>query len=100
VYHRRISRDRTTIGAVGSKRAGPVAWQTQSVARQRSGEAVGVDDRLDVTVHDNEVLVEIDMMTNLIIATSESEEPLTEQRIDEILGVAPTIPRARQHPSS
>jgi hypothetical protein len=57
-----------------------------------------VNDQLDVTVHDNEILVEIDMMTNLIIATSESEEPLSQQRIDEVLGVAPTIPRARQHP--
>ena len=29
------------------------------------------------------------MMTNLIIATSESEGPLSQGRIDEILGVAP-----------
>jgi hypothetical protein len=35
-------------------------------------------------------------MTNLIIATSESDGPLPQVRIDEILGVTPHIPRARQ----
>ncbi|MGH3447137.1 MAG: hypothetical protein ACRDQA_01675 [Nocardioidaceae bacterium] len=45
------------------------------------------DDHLDVDVHDAEVLNEIDMMTNLIIATSASDGPLPQQRIDEILGV-------------
>ena len=34
-----------------------------------------VNDQLDVTVHDTEVLAEIEMMTNLIIATSETEGP-------------------------
>ena len=55
-----------------------------------------MNDQLDVTVHDAEVLAEIEMMTNLIIATSESEGPLPQVRIDEILGVAPIIPRARR----
>ncbi len=55
-----------------------------------------MNDRLDVTVHDSEVLAEIEMMTNLIIATSESDKPLSQRRIDEILGIVPTIPRARQ----
>jgi hypothetical protein len=56
-----------------------------------------LNDQLDVTVHDAEVLAEIEMMTNLIIATSESDGPLSQLRIDEILGVsAPMIPRARR----
>jgi hypothetical protein len=55
-----------------------------------------VNDQLDVSVHDTEVLAEIEMMTNLIIATSESDGRLSQHRIDEILGVIPTIPRARQ----
>jgi len=42
---------------------------------------------LDVNVHDTEVLDEIEMMTNLIIATSESQGPLTQAEIDAILGV-------------
>jgi hypothetical protein len=61
-----------------------------------SGKATRVNDQLDVSVHDTEVLAEIEMMTNLIIATSESEGPLTQVRIDEILGVSPVVPRARR----
>ncbi len=48
-----------------------------------------MNDQLDVTIHDSEVLDEIEMMTNLIIATSESDGPLTQGRIDGILGVDP-----------
>jgi hypothetical protein len=55
-----------------------------------------LNDQLDVSVHDTEVLAEIEMMTNLIIATSESDGPLPQIRIDEILGVPPVVPRARQ----
>jgi hypothetical protein len=55
-----------------------------------------VNDQLDVTVHDSEVLAEIEMMTRLIIATSESDVPLSQARIDELLGVRSAIPRARQ----
>jgi hypothetical protein len=55
-----------------------------------------VNDQLDVTVHDSEMLAEIDLMTKLIIATSESDAPLSQSRIDELLGVVPTIPRARE----
>jgi hypothetical protein len=65
------------------------------------GKVAKVNDQLDIRVHDTEVLAEIEMMTNLIIATSESEGPLPQQRIDEILGVegdasataAPPAPR-------
>lgn len=55
-----------------------------------------VNDQLDVSVQDTEVLLEIEMMTNLIIATSDSDDPLPQVRIDEILGVIPIIPRARR----
>ena len=51
-----------------------------------------VNDQLDVSVHDTEVLAEIEMMTNLIIATSETDGPLTQARIDEILGVTESCP--------
>ena len=51
-----------------------------------------VNDQLDVAVHDTEVLAEIEMMTNLIIATSESDGPLPQLQIDEILGVADDTP--------
>lgn len=54
-----------------------------------------MNDQLDVTVHDSDVLAEIEMMTKLIIATSESDAPLPQSRIDELLGIVPAIPRAR-----
>ena len=47
-----------------------------------------MNDQLDVTVQDTEVLAEIEMMTNLIIATTESDAPLTQVRIDEILSAS------------
>ena len=52
-----------------------------------------MNDQLDVNVHDTEVLAEIEMMTNLIIATTESDGPLPQGQIDEILGVV-DLPRA------
>ncbi len=51
-----------------------------------------MNDQLDVTVHDTEVLDEIEMMTNLIIATSESAGPLAQVQIDSILGVEGDVP--------
>lgn len=54
--------------------------------------AASVNDQLDVTVHDTEVLDEIEMMTNLIIATSESAGPLAQVQIDSILGVEGDVP--------
>jgi hypothetical protein len=46
-----------------------------------------MNDELDVHVHDEDALDEIEMMTNLMIATSESSGPLPQERVDEILGV-------------
>ncbi len=65
---------------------------------ERSGQSEGnsLNDGLDVAVHDTDVLAEIEMMTNLIIATSESDAPLSQRVIDEILGVVAAIPRPRQ----
>jgi hypothetical protein len=70
--------------------------QCWSSVRDLEEEALFVNDQLDVTVHDSEVLAEIEMMTKLIIATSECDAPLSQSRIDELLDVVPTIPRARQ----
>jgi hypothetical protein len=72
-----------------------VSWATKRRTSSLAGKVVRVNDQLDVSVHDTEVLAEIEMMTNLIIATSETEGPLPQVRIDEILGVTPAIPRAR-----
>ena len=48
-----------------------------------------VHDQFDVTLEDSDLLGEVELTTNLIIAASESDEHLTEAQIDEILGVVP-----------
>jgi hypothetical protein len=52
----------------------------------RSGE---VHDQFDVTLEDSDLLGEVELTTNLIIAASESEDHLSEAEIDAILGVVP-----------
>ncbi|ANH38130.1 hypothetical protein I601_1699 [Nocardioides dokdonensis FR1436] len=46
-----------------------------------------VHDQFDVSLEDSDLLGEVELTTNLIIAASESEEHLSEIEIDEILGV-------------
>jgi hypothetical protein len=55
-------------------------------ARKREGESV--HDQFDVTLEDQDLLREVELTTNLIIAASETEEHLTTDEIDAILGVA------------
>ena len=58
----------------------------------RMGETL-VYDQFDVTLEDVDLLGEVELTTNLIIAASESDEHLSVETIDQILGVNP--PRAR-----
>ena len=53
------------------------------------GRVLTVSDQFDVDVHDAEALAEIEMLANLIVATSEHEGRVPQDRIDEILGVKP-----------
>ncbi|MBZ5734772.1 hypothetical protein K8Z61_09730 [Nocardioides sp. TRM66260-LWL] len=46
-------------------------------------------DQFDVTLEDADLLGEVELTTNLIIAASESDEHLTEAEIDAILGLLP-----------
>jgi hypothetical protein len=46
-------------------------------------------DQFDVTLEDSDLLGEVELTTNLIIAASEAEEPLSLDEIDRILGVVP-----------
>jgi hypothetical protein len=55
-------------------------------AEEREGD---MHDQFDVSLEDAELLREVELTTNLIIAASESEEPLSSDEIDEILGVEP-----------
>ena len=61
-------------------------------AGQRPPELAGRDRELaqfDVTLEDADLLGEVELTTNLIIAASETDEHLTLAEIDAILGVAP-----------
>ena len=51
-------------------------------------------DQFDVTLEDSDLLHEVELTTNLIIAASESEDALSTEQIDAILGVipAPRVP--------
>ena len=51
-----------------------------------------MDDQLNVPLEDAELLAEVELTTNLIIAASASDEPLTQEDIDRLLGVIPTAP--------
>jgi hypothetical protein len=46
-------------------------------------------DQFDVTLEDADLLGEVELTTNLIIAASETDEHLTTSEIDAILGVTP-----------
>ena len=54
--------------------------------RMRSDE---VHDQFDVTLEDSDLLGEVELTTNLIIAASESDDHLSDDEIDQILGVVP-----------
>ena len=45
-------------------------------------------DQFDVTLEDQDLLREVELTTNLIIAASETDEHLSLQEIDAILGVS------------
>ncbi len=46
-----------------------------------------MQDQFDVTLEDADLLGEVELTTNLIIAASEIDRPLTPSEIDELLGV-------------
>ena len=52
-------------------------------------------DQFDVSLEDSDLLGEVELTTNLIIAASETDEHLSDAEIDEILGVAPPAPAER-----
>jgi hypothetical protein len=54
-------------------------------------------DQFDVTLEDADLLGEVELTTNLIIAASESDDHLTAAEIDRILGVEPQ-PSAPREP--
>ena len=51
-----------------------------------------VHDQFDVTLEDGDLLGEVELTTTLIIAASESEDHLSQEEIDRLLGVKPRRP--------
>ena len=52
-------------------------------------EGGGMHDQFDVTLEDADLLGEVELTTNLIIAASEADDHLSTAEIDRILGLGP-----------
>ena len=64
------------------------------------GGGVVVDDQLNVPLEDPELLAEVELTTNLIIAASESEASLSQAEVDRLLGIVETpFPQRPGQPS-
>jgi len=50
--------------------------------------ATEVQDQFDVSLEDRDLLGEVELTTNLIIAASEADDHLSPDEIDRILGIA------------
>ena len=50
-----------------------------------------MDDQLNVPLEDAELLAEVELTTNLIIAASEADSPLDQEQIVRLLGL-PKVP--------
>ena len=48
-----------------------------------------VHDQFDISLEDSDLLGEVELTTSLIIAASESDDHLSVDEIDQILGVVP-----------
>jgi hypothetical protein len=48
-----------------------------------------VDDQLNVPLEDSELLAEVELTTNLIIAATESDCSMSQVEVDRLLGVTP-----------
>jgi hypothetical protein len=57
-----------------------------------------MDDQLNVPLEDAELLAEVELTTNLIIAASEADAELPQSEVDRLLGVDPNGPRIPSQP--
>ena len=58
-----------------------------------------MDDQLNVPLEDAELLAEVELTTNLIIAASEAEAVLPQAEVDRLLGLDDE-PQAADHPGA
>lgn len=73
----------------------------------RNGGSGVMDDQLNVPLEDVELLAEVELTTNLIIAASEADAVLSQAEVDRILGVghvpaddAPSFPTQQSRSGS
>ena len=52
-----------------------------------------VHDQFDISLEDSDLLGEVELTTTLIIAASESDDHLSQEEIDRLLGVSPRKPQ-------
>ncbi len=52
-------------------------------------------DPFDVRLEDDELLDEVELTSNLIVAANQSDRPLSRAEIDRILGLPPRSPQHR-----
>ena len=65
----------------------------------RKGGAGVMDDQLNVPLEDVELLAEVELTTNLIIAASEAEATLPQDEVDRLLGLDDSSEGRRTFPS-
>jgi hypothetical protein len=53
-----------------------------------------MDDQLNVPLEDSELLAEVELTTNLIIAATEADCALPQEEVDRLLGVVASPPGA------
>jgi hypothetical protein len=67
-----------------------VLWGNSSLTQRLERERA-LHDQFDVTLEDSDLLGEVELTTNLIIAATESDQPLSTAEIDRILGISPGV---------
>ena len=63
----------------------------------RSGGIGVMDDQLNVPLEDAELLAEVELTTNLIIAASEADATMPQDEVDRLLGVEVQAEDEPQH---
>jgi hypothetical protein len=71
----------------------PHTWNEHLQSEEQRAWEGDVHDQFDVTLEDGDLLGEVELTTTLIIAASESEDHLSQEEIDRLLGVTPRKPQ-------
>ena len=72
---------------------GAAGRNLDKASKPSRGRGLGRVDPFDVRLEDAELLDEVELTANLIVAANQSESPMSVAEIDQILGVIPQ-PRA------